>query len=68
MEEKPKKTQGQITDDEYDKFYQSFREKLADVDTRLGMLQDVEDNYYITAKYLLDLTKRAHELFESSEV
>lgn len=59
---------GRITDDEYDKFYQSFREKLADIDTRLGMLQDAEDNYYITAKYLLDLSKRAYELFVSSEV
>jgi len=59
---------GRITDNDYDKFYQSFREKLADIDTRLGMLQDAEDNYYITAKYLLDLTKRAYELFASSEV
>lgn len=55
-------------DDDYDKFYQSFREKLAGIDTRLGMLQDAEDNYYITAKYLLDLTKKVYELFISSEV
>ncbi len=59
---------GRITDNEYDRFYQSFREKVADIDTRLSMLQDAEDNYYITAKYLLDLTKRAYELFVSSEV
>lgn len=32
------------------------------------MLQDAEDNYYITAKYLLELANRAHELFISSEV
>jgi len=32
------------------------------------MLQEVEDNYYITAKYLLELANRAYELFESSEV
>ena len=59
---------GRITDDEYDRLYQSFREKVADIDTRLGMLQEAEDNYYITAKYLLELANRAYELFKSSEV
>ena len=62
------KLKGRITDDEYDKFYQSFREQLAEIDTRLGMLQEAEDNYYITAKYLLELANRAYELFKSSEV
>lgn len=62
------KLKGRITDNEYDKFYQSFREQLADIDTRLGMLQEAEDNYYITAKYLLELTSRAFELFQSSEL
>ncbi|CAN5352560.1 hypothetical protein BH10PAT1_BH10PAT1_7300 [soil metagenome] len=32
------------------------------------MLQDAEDNYYITANYLLELTERAYELFMSSEM
>lgn len=32
------------------------------------MLQEAEDNYYISAKYLLELANRASELFESSEV
>lgn len=59
---------GRITDDEYDKFYQSFREQVAGIDTRLGMLQEAEDNYYITAKYLLELANRAYDLFSSSEV
>jgi predicted ribosome quality control (RQC) complex YloA/Tae2 family protein len=57
-----------ITDDEYDKFYQSFREKVSEIDTQLSMLQEVEDNYYLSAKYLLELANRAYELFESSEV
>ncbi len=59
---------GRITDNDYDKFYQSFREHIADIDTRLSQLQEAEDNYYITAKYILELTKRAYELFVSSEV
>jgi len=32
------------------------------------MLQEAEDNYYISAKYLLELSNRAYELFKSSEV
>lgn len=59
---------GRITDDEYDKFYQSFREHIAEIDTRMGILQEAEDNYYITVKYLLELANRAYELFERSEV
>ena len=62
------KLKGRITDDEYDKFFQSFHEQKADITTRLGMLQEAEDNYYITAKYLLELSNRAYELFKSSEV
>lgn len=32
------------------------------------MLQEAEDNYYISAKYLLELSNKAYKLFESSEV
>ncbi len=62
------KLKGRITDSEYDKFYQSFHEQTEDIDTRLSMLHEAEDNYYITAKYLLELANRAYELFERSEV
>lgn len=57
-----------ITVDEYDKYYQSFRDKIAEIDTRLGMLQEAEDNYYLSAKYLLELSNRAYDLFKSSEL
>ncbi len=59
---------GRITDEGYDKFYQSLRDKITEIDTRLSMLQEAEDNYYVTAKYLLELSKRAYELFARSEV
>lgn len=45
-----------------------FREKVNEGDTSLSMLQDAEDNYYITAKYLLELANRAYDLFKSSIV
>ena len=57
-----------ITESDYDKFYTSLRDKLDTVNIQLAKLQDAEDNYYITAKYILDLSKRAYDLFKSSEV
>lgn len=62
------KLKGRITDDNYDRFYQPLRDQISDYDTRLALLQEAEDNYYITAKYLLELANRAYELFVSSEV
>lgn len=57
-----------IADDSYNRFYEQFRNEIAEVDSQLSKLQDAEDNYYITAKYILELTSRASELFLSSEV
>jgi site-specific DNA recombinase len=62
------KLQERITDNEYDKYYQSFRDKINELDTKLALLQEAEDNYYITAKYVLEIASRAYELFISSEV
>lgn len=52
----------------YDKYYGTFRSQISGIDTKLAMLQDAEDSYCITAKYLLELANRAYELFISSEV
>ena len=62
------KLKGRITESEYDKFYQSFRDQSTDINIRLKQLQKAEDNYYITAKHLLSLTNHVYELFASSEV
>ncbi len=62
------KLRGRITESEYDRFYQSFRDESAQLAARMSQLQDAEDNYYTTAKYVLDLVSRAYDLFESSEV
>lgn len=59
---------GRITDDAYDKYYKDFRNHIEEIDTTLAMLQEAEDNYYITAKYILELANRAYDLFISSEV
>jgi site-specific DNA recombinase len=57
-----------ITESDYDRFYSGLRDQLAELNNQLSKLQEAEDNYYITAKYVLDLTTRAHDLFQSSEV
>ncbi len=62
------KLKGRITDSEYDRFYTSFRDQITDISIRLEKLQEAEDNYYVTAKYLLNLVNRAFDVFMSSEV
>lgn len=62
------KLDGSITTQDYDKYYQSFREKLSDLDAQLAILQDAEDNYYETASYLLEVSQKAFEIFKRSEV
>jgi len=62
------KLDGKIPEEQYDRFYEKFRKQKDETSARLEKLQAAEDNYYITAKYLLDLSNRAFELFKSSEV
>ncbi|MFC1870687.1 recombinase family protein [Candidatus Dependentiae bacterium] len=62
------KLKGSITEKEYDRFFQKFCDQRDLNSQRLTQLQEAETNYYITAKYILDLANRAQELFESSEV
>ncbi len=62
------KLKGRITESAYDRFYQKFRDQITDISIRLEQLQEAEDHYYITVKYLLELTTRAYDLFISSEV
>ncbi|HEX2977546.1 MAG TPA: recombinase family protein [Candidatus Babeliales bacterium] len=62
------KLKGRITESDYDRFYQSFRDQLTDISIRLEQLQEAEDNYYVTVKLLLILASRAYDLFTGSEV
>lgn len=57
-----------ITESEYDRYYQSFRERQSELDTQLALLQEAEDTYYLSAKYLLELAQKAHQLFEVAEI
>lgn len=62
------KLKGRISDEQYDKYYESFTSQKDDIALRLGQLQEAENNYYITAKYVLELTQHAFDLFTRSEV
>lgn len=59
---------GRITNEEYDKYHNLFNAKLAEIDADVALLQNAEDNYYVTAKYILEITNKAHELFKCSEM
>ncbi|MFA6066439.1 MAG: recombinase family protein [Candidatus Babeliaceae bacterium] len=62
------KLKGRITDEHYDRFYLNLRDQMNDTNDRLAQLQEAEDNYYVTARYLLDISNKAYDLFISSEV
>ena len=62
------KLKGRIIESAYDRFFTSFCEKRDEIALRLNKLEEAETDYYIAAKYILDLTSRAYELFKSSEV
>lgn len=57
----------EITESEYDRFYQKFREEQDRVGAKLALLQQADDSYFVTANYLVQLANRASELFEGSE-
>ncbi len=47
--------------------YESLTIQKDDITIRLSQLQEAEDNYYITAKYVLELAHRSYDLFMRSE-
>ena len=59
--------QGRITDSEYDIKLKEFRGKQKEIQSKLANLQKADENYYLTAKYILTLSNKAPKIFESSE-
>ena len=62
------KLKGKIDDEQYDRFHSSFIIEKDEINAKLEQLHEAENNYYITAKYVLDLSSRAYDWFMSSEV
>lgn len=59
--------QGRLTEEEYDKESREFRKKQDEIRIKLDGLQKADENYYQTAKYILALSNKAPEIFDSSE-
>lgn len=62
------KNKGSITEEEYVEYRQELVDKISEVEAKRLILKETEDNYEVTAKYLLDLLSRAPELFLSSNI
>jgi len=60
--------QGKINDEQYDRFYEKFVQQKEETTAQINHLQEAENNYYLTAKYVLNLADHAYDLFMSSEV
>jgi len=68
-EKKLRKSQRRrITKDEYDKKLKELKEKQYDINIQIEDHTKADENYYITASTVLNLAKRAKELFMSSEI
>ena len=57
-----------ITKDDYDKKLKEMKEKQYEINIQVEDHTRADENYYITASNVLNLAKRAKELFISSEI
>lgn len=62
------KLDGSIIEDYYNKKREEYRTKQQEIQGKMTKLTTADEDYYITADYLLQLSNRAYELFQSSEV
>ena len=56
-----------ITEDRYNKKYKEYRAKQERIQYQINGLQQSDEEYYLTATYVLKLASKAYELFNSSE-
>lgn len=59
---------GRITPEQYDKKCIEYRAKQEQLNRKMINLQMADESYYLASEYILNLTKRAKELFMSSEI
>jgi len=58
---------GRITQNMYDEKYQEYRTRQNEIKYKIDNLDKADNEYYITASYILSLVNRAYDLFLSSE-
>ncbi len=59
---------GQIPPDVFNAKLKEWKNKQADIQEEMSRHTNADENFYITASLVLNLAKRAREIFESSEV
>lgn len=61
-------TDGSITKDMFNKKLKEYKEKQAEIETKMNQYTDADENFYLTANMVLNLAKRVYEIFQNSEV
>lgn len=61
------KLKGKISEDRYDSFYTSLCKQMDEINARIARLQAADKDYFITAKYILEISSRAYDIFMGSE-
>jgi len=57
-----------ITKDMFNRKLKEYKEKQAELNKEMQRYTDADENYYLTANIMLNLAKKAYEVFESSEI
>ena len=52
----------------FNKKLKEYKEKQAELEAKMRQYTDANENFYLTANMVLNLAKRAYEIFQSSEV
>jgi len=60
--------QRRITKDMFDKKLKEYKEKQVELEAKMQNYTKADENYYLTANMVLNLAKKAYEIFQSSEV
>lgn len=59
---------GRITEDLYDSYLKEYKEKQAEILSQMQEHSSADEQFYVTANMMLNIAKRAKEIFISSEV
>jgi len=52
----------------FNKKLKEYKEKQAELEAKMEQYTDADENFYLTANVVLNLAKKAYEIFQSSEI
>lgn len=62
------KLKGSITEHDYDKYFEKFKLEQTEINQRLTQLQDDDNNYIMSSRYIISILSDVYDLFKSSKV